>query len=105
MTFEKTFFIKEIEGGIQMRITVEIPDEEIKECLKAQIVSEIMSENSFGTGARFRKEYKEIIKELIYQPQIKQSIIEMATKEAAYELRRKGMPLLMEKLANDKEEG
>ena len=84
-----------------MQITIDIPDEEIKECLKAKIVSEIMSENSFGYGARFRKEYKEMIKELIYQPEIKQNIIEMAVKEAAYELRRKGMPLLIEKLKEE----
>ena len=84
-----------------MKITIEIPDGEIRECLKDKIVREIMSENSLGYGSRFRKEYKEVIKELIYQPDIKQDIIEMATKEAAYELRRKGMPVLMEKLTKE----
>ena len=46
-----------------MRITIEIPDEEIKECLKAKIVNEIISQNSSGYGSRFQKEYKEIVKE------------------------------------------
>lgn len=81
-----------------MKITIEIPDEEIRECVKKTLVNEILNEN-FGSGARFRKEYRDVIKELIYQPDIKQSIIDEATDKAAYEFRRKGMSLLMQKVA------
>lgn len=81
-----------------MKITVEIPDEEIRQAVKDVIVRQIMNGNGWDSGSRFRKEYKEIIKELIYSPEIKADIIERATKEAAYELRRKGMPVLMDKV-------
>ena len=84
-----------------MKITIEIPDEEIRERLTDTIIREIMSEESWklsAYGRKFRSMYEEIIKEMIYKPEIKQDIIEKATDKAAYELRRKGMPVLMDKL-------
>ena len=81
-----------------MKITIEIPDEEIKKAIKDVLVRQIMSRETWSSGARFRKEYRESIKELIYSPEIKAEIIEKATKEAAYELRRNGMPVLMDKV-------
>ena len=78
-----------------MKITVEIPDEELKEALKKEIVAMIMSDNSWRSDTRvFRKEYKEIIKEMIYKPEIKNDIIERTVNIAADEIRRKAMPLL-----------
>lgn len=81
-----------------MKITIEIPDEELQECVKDAVVKKILENNTWGSGREFRREYGEIIKELIYQPDIKQGIIDSVTDKAAEEIRKKGMPVLMEKL-------
>ena len=81
-----------------MKITIEIPDEELRECVKDTVVKKILENNTWGSGREFRREYREIIKELIYQPDIKQGIIDSVTDKAAEEIRKKGMPVLMEKL-------
>lgn len=81
-----------------MKVIIEIPDGELRECVKDAVVKKILEDNTWGSGKEFRREYREIIKELIYQPDIKQGIIESVTTKAAEEIRKKGMPVLMEKL-------
>ena len=81
-----------------MKITIEIPDEEIKESIKKAVVDRIIKENSWGSGRMFRKEFETIIKEMIYDPETKKDIIDKATSKAADEIRKKGMPLFMQKM-------
>ena len=87
-----------------MKIHIDISDEEIEQIIKNAIqekVNEWMKEAlSYRSEFRrhFDKEYKEAVKELIYDPEQKQKIIDSAVKEAAYELKRKGMPKLLEQI-------
>jgi len=89
-----------------MKITIEIPDDELKEALKVELVHRIVEDNSWRSDRRvFRKEYGQIVKEMIYQPDIKADIIQRTVESAASEIRRKAMPMLMKSLlTNQKEE-
>ena len=67
-----------------MKITIEIPDEEIKETLKERVVSLIVDDNRWGSDRRaFRREYSDIVKEMIYKPEIKNDIINRTIDVAA----------------------
>ncbi len=87
-----------------MKINIEISDEELEQMVKNAVqakVDEWFKEefNRYSSFRRlFEKEYKETVKELIYEPEIKQRIVDAAVKEAAYELRRKGMAKLLDEV-------
>lgn len=84
---------------MEIKLKIEIPDEEIKEEIKRRIVEKIMGDNRWNTDKRiFRKEYGEIIKEMIYRKDIKEDIINRTVNVAADEIRRKAMPILSERL-------
>lgn len=84
-----------------MKITIEIPDKEIKEEIKSYMVRE------FTAGAlasrRLIKECQEVVKQMIYEPELKAKIIDNAVKKAAHEIRRKGMPILANELMENEE--
>lgn len=84
-----------------MKITIEIPDEEIKEEIKSHMVRKITAEA--WEARRFIKECQEVVKQMIYEPELKAKIIDNAVKKAAHEIRRKGMPILANELMEDKE--
>lgn len=85
-----------------MKITIEIPDEETKEALKERVVSLIVDDNRWGSDRRaFRREYSDIVKEMIYKPEIKNDIINRTIDVAAQEIRRKAMPKLFGKIMED----
>ena len=44
----------------------------------------------------FEKEYKETVKEMLYEPELKQQIIDKAIKEAAFEIKKKGIAKLLD---------
>lgn len=82
-----------------MKITIEIPDEEIKEALKEKVIDMIVNDNRWGSDGRaFRREYSDIVKEMIYKPEIKNDIINRTIDIAAQEIRRKAMPKLFGKM-------
>lgn len=88
-----------------MTVTIEIPDDELKEALKAELVRRIVEDNSWRSDRRvFRKEYGEIVKEMIYKPEVKADIIQRTIETAAAEIRRKAMPKLMKSLLADEGE-
>ena len=87
-----------------MKITIEIPDEEIKEALKEKVIDMIVNDNRWGSDRRaFRREYSDIVKEMIYKPEIKNDIINRTIDIAAQEIRRKAMPKLFGKMMEDGE--
>lgn len=87
-----------------MKITIEIPDEEIKEALKEKVIDMIVNDNRWGSDGRaFRREYSDIVKEMIYKPEIKNDIINRTIDIAAQEIRRKAMPKLFGKMMEDGE--
>ena len=82
-----------------MKFTIEIPDEEIKECVKENVAEILLNDNSWrGDRRAFRHEFSDIIKEMIYKPEIKNDIIDRTVSMAAEEIRRKGMPKLMKEI-------
>ena len=85
-----------------MKITIEIPDEELKEIIKERMVREITAE-AWGSR-RFLKECREAVKEMIYEPKLKAQIIDKAVNVAAHEIRRKGMPILANKLLESEDD-
>lgn len=64
-----------------MKITIDIPDEEIRDAVKGNI-----------------------IREMIYEPKLKEEIIDKTVNATAHEIRRKGMPILANKLLESKDE-
>ena len=87
-----------------MKITIEIPDEEIKEALKEKVIDMIVNDNRWESDRRaFRREYSDIVKEMIYKPEIKNDIINRTIDIAAQEIRRKAMPKLFGKMMEDGE--
>lgn len=87
-----------------MKFTIEIPDEEIKECVKEKVAEILLNDNRWGSDRRaFRHEFSDIIKEMIYKPEIKNDIIDRTVAMAAEEIRRKGMPKLMKEIMGLKE--
>lgn len=87
-----------------MKFTIEIPDEEIKECVKDKVAEMLHNDNRWGSDRRaFRHEYSDIIKEMIYKPEIKNDIIDKTVAMAAEEIRRKGLPKLMKEIMGVKE--
>lgn len=82
-----------------MKFTIEIPDEEIKECVKEKVAEILLNDNRWGSDRRaFRHEFSDIIKEMIYKPEIKNDIIDRTVAMAAEEIKRKGMPKLMKEI-------
>lgn len=82
-----------------MKITIDIPDEELKERIMEQMVREITAEA--WQSRHFLKECRETVKEMIYEPKLKAEIIDKAVNAAAHEIRRKGMPILANKMMED----
>lgn len=87
-----------------MKINIEISDNEIEQMIKSAIqdkVTEWIKEetNKYSSFRRyFEKEYKETIKEMLYEPELKQRIIDKAVKEAALEIKRKGIAKLLDEV-------
>ena len=76
----------------------------IKEALKKQVIETIIRDNRWGSDYRvFRKEYSNIIKEMIYEKETKEAIINRTIDAAALEIRKKAMPVIFEKLAGGEE--
>jgi len=80
-----------------MKFVVEIPDDEIKDSVLRAVANEITKTYSFE-GRIFKKAYGEVIKEMIYKPDIKEDIINRTVKQAAAEIRRKALPKITEQL-------
>ena len=91
-------------GFDTMKINIEISDNEIERMIKSAIqdkVTEWFKEeiNKYSSFHRyFEKEYKETIKEMLYEPELKQEIIDKAVKEAALEIKRKGIAKLLDEV-------
>lgn len=87
-----------------MKINVEISDNEIEQMIKSAIqdkVTEWLKDeiNKYPSFRRyFEKEYKETIKEMLYEPELKQQIIDKAVKEAVLEIKRKGITKLLDEV-------
>lgn len=80
-----------------MKYTIEIPEEELKEAVLKFVADEIARTYSYE-GRIFKKIYGEVIKEMIYKPEIKEEIINRVVDQAASEIRRKAIPQIIEKL-------
>ena len=71
---------------------------------KERVVSLIVDDNRWGSDRRaFRREYSDIVKEMIYKPEIKNDIINRTIDVAAQEIGRKAMPKLFGKMMEDGE--
>ena len=80
-----------------MKKIIAISDEEIKERVLQVVANEISKEYSFE-GRMFKKMYSDTIKELIYEPKLKEEIINRTVDQATAEIRKKAMPVLSERL-------
>lgn len=84
-----------------MKFVVEIPDDEIKNSVLQAVADEITKNNSFE-GRIFKKTYGEVIKEMIYKPEIKQDIINRTVKQAVAEIRKKALPIVTEEILGER---
>lgn len=83
-----------------MEFKIEIPEEKIQEAVLNAVADEITRTYSYE-GRIFKKIYGEIIKEMIYKPEIKEEIISRVVAQSASEIRRKSIPLIIKKLQED----
>ncbi len=87
-----------------MNINIEISDKEIEQMVANAVqakVDEWFKEelDNYSSFRRFfEKQYKETIKEMLYEPELKQKIIDKAVKEAALEIKRKGIAKLLDEV-------
>jgi hypothetical protein len=76
-----------------MKITIDIDENELKELVTEKIASK-MAEKWSQDGYVCTKEFKEIAREILYEKNMKQKLIDASVKMAAAELCRKGLPKL-----------
>lgn len=76
-----------------MKFTIEITENELKECLLEVIKKKLSNEHSLDSRV-FKKYYSEVIKEMIYEPNLKKEIIDRTVNKAAKEIQRKAMPII-----------
>ncbi len=87
-----------------MNINIEISDKEIEQMVANAVqakVDEWFKEelDNYSSFRRFfEKQYKETVKEMIYEPKLKERIIDKAVNQAAAELKRKGMNKLLDEM-------
>lgn len=89
-----------------MKFIIEIPDEELTQEIKKIIAGKFAGEAYECYEKReLRKMYREVIKELIYEPTLKAEIINSTIKQAANQIRVKAVPILTQKLIDNEENG
>lgn len=88
-----------------MKFEIEIPDEELKDVLMKSLVSGIRNQSYGGDYRLFAKLYRDMVKEMLYEPETKKMLIDQAVNVAAHEIRRKAMPGLFDALVKSPENG
>ena len=87
-----------------MKINIDIPEDEIvlmvRHAVQETVNGWIKESMDYRSSFRrhFEKEFREAVKGMIYEPELKQRIIDEAVEKAAFELRRKGMQKLLEEV-------
>ena len=87
-----------------MKFTIEITENELKECLLEVIKKKLSSEYYFDSRV-FKKTYGDVIKEVIYEPKTKEEIIKKTIDQAAKEIKKKAMHLLTNRIFGEDSEG
>lgn len=88
-----------------MKFEIEIPDEELKAVVMKSVISSIHDTTYRGDYRKFEKLYRDMVKEMLYEPETKKMLIDQAVNVAAHEIRRKAMPGLFDALMKGKQEG
>ena len=88
-----------------MKFEIEIPDEELKKAVKESVIKAIHDTTYRGDYRKFEKLYRDMVKEMLYEPETKKMLIDQAVNVAAHEIRRKAMPGLFDALMKGKQEG
>ncbi len=89
-----------------MKINIDISDEDLNSMVEKAIQKEIDEwihealERRSDFRRRLEKEFATSVKEMIYEPKLKEKIIDKAVKEAAFEIRRKGMDKFLKEMTN-----
>ena len=71
-----------------MIFTIEIKDEELAEYILQEDKSLIM-QGGYKVGRSFERVYRKLIKEMIYEPKLKEEIISRTVDQAAKEIMRR----------------
>ena len=87
-----------------MKFEIDIPDEELKKAVKESVIKAIHDTTYRGDYRKFEKLYRDMVKEILYEPETKKMLIDQAVNVAAHEIRRKAMPGLFGALMNGKQE-
>lgn len=88
-----------------MKFEIDIPDEEIKNAVRETVIKSIRDTTYGGDYKRFARLYRDVVKEMLYEPETKRMLIDQAVNVAAHEIRRKAMPGLFDALAKGEQEG
>lgn len=88
-----------------MKFEIDIPDEELKKVVKESVINAIHDTTYRGDYRKFKMLYKDMVKEMLYEPETKKMLIDQAVNEAAHEIRKKAMPGLFDALMKGKQEG
>ena len=88
-----------------MRFTIEIPDEELRKKIKEVIAARLaLSAYENYETRELKRMYREVIKEMIYEPALKAEIINSTVNKAANQIRSKAIPILTQKLMTTEEQ-
>ena len=87
-----------------MKFEIDIPDEELKAVVMKSVISAIHDTTYRGDYRKFEKLYRDMVKEMLYEPETKKMLIDQAVNVAAHEIRRKAMPGLFDALVKHEQE-
>ena len=86
-----------------MKFTIEIPEEELTQQIK-EVIAGSLAKQAYACYERreLKRMYREVIKEMVYEPTLKAEIIDATIEQAANQIRVKALPILTQKLMDNK---
>lgn len=87
-----------------MKYEIDIPEEELRKEIR-DIIARRFAQNAYTTyeERELKRMYREVIKEMIYEPTLKANIIESVVNQAARHISNKAIPLLKGMMKEEQE--
>ena len=85
-----------------MKFTIEIPEKELTQEIKKVIAGSFAGQAyDCFEKQELKRMYREVIKEMVYEPTLKAEIINSTINQAANQIRVKALPILAQTLIDD----
>lgn len=85
-----------------MKFTIEIPEKELTQEIK-KVIAGSFARQAYDCFEKqeLKRMYREVIKEMVYEPTLKAEIINSTINQAANQIRVKALPILAQTLIDD----